>query len=278
MSYCGKSCEECVCREKGHESCETCGFKLDCSMLRFCHREPEERIRREEVRQRDLSEIAQRLPILRRWLWLLLWMMAVNVALASIGVAAQYVPVLEWPAKILGWLYNLAYVFILMKLSSAEKRYKTAGMFCLIESVFSVVLSFIPRYNDVTDSLNMVVQSKPDENAWYTLVRLLSLIPAILYMYYLFKAHSEALVGIDNDLSEKWERLWKWHVYALAAIPIGLVVTFIWILAGLTVLGALFAVATLAAMLSFVVFEILRWVYLYRSARVCRDTVVERIT
>lgn len=293
MSYCGKNCEECTyreelscvgctmgpgaaggdcalakcCREKGHESCETCGFKPDCGPLRFRHREPEERGRREAARQRDLSEIAQRLPILRRWLWVLFWMWIPAIIFGVIGGISQVIPVLEWPSNILGWLYSLAYAFILLKLSAAEKKYKKAGMFYLIEAAFEVALLFIPRYNDTATSLDVVIQDRPDQNIWYLLVKAVALIPGLLSVYYMYKAHSEAMAGIDNDLSQKWEKLWKWWVYGLVSVPVSSLLVCIYI-------GVLLL---LADIIMFLVLAILQCVYLYRSARACRDTVVERI-
>ena len=82
---------------------------------------------------------------------------------------------------------------------------------------------------------------------------LLSVIVSIIGLvgeYYEFKAHSAALMGVDYELSEKWESLWKWYMWSMIAVIAGIVIVFIPVIGALTVLvGAIGLIATSIAKL-----------------------------
>ena len=90
-TYCGKSCEECTkkeqlncsgcktgpgrqfggdcelakcVRDKGHETCDTCGFKGNCGTLRIRDSMPDYRIRKIEAGEQRKAAIAKRAPVL----------------------------------------------------------------------------------------------------------------------------------------------------------------------------------------------------------------------
>lgn len=94
-TYCGKSCVDCTQKEslncpgckagpgrqfggdcelakcvrvKGHETCDTCGFKGNCGTLRSRDRMPDYRIRKIEQEEMRKAAIAKRAPILGKWL------------------------------------------------------------------------------------------------------------------------------------------------------------------------------------------------------------------
>ena len=100
-TYCGKSCEECTkkeqlncsgcktgpgrqfggdcelakcVRDKGHETCETCGFKGNCGTLRSRESMPDYRIRKIESEKMRKAAIAKRAPVLGKWLWIIFWL------------------------------------------------------------------------------------------------------------------------------------------------------------------------------------------------------------
>ena len=100
-TYCGKICSECTrkeilncpgckegpgrqydgdcelakcCRDKGHEVCDTCGFKGNCGTLRSKDQQPDYRKRKIEAELRQKQEVAKRAPFLGKWLWVLFWL------------------------------------------------------------------------------------------------------------------------------------------------------------------------------------------------------------
>ena len=71
----GGACELAKCvRDKGHETCETCGFKGSCGTLRSRDSMPDYRRRKIEAEETRKAAIAKRAPVLDKWLWILFWL------------------------------------------------------------------------------------------------------------------------------------------------------------------------------------------------------------
>ena len=87
--------------------------------------------------------------------------------------------------------------------------------------------------------------------------------PYFVGEYNEYMTHSAVLMGLDDDLSSKWETLWKWYIGLFLGIIGCIVVMLIFPLLGaLAVFGAIIGVA---------VVSILKLVYLYRTAKVFRE-------
>ena len=135
-TYCGKSCAECAkkeqldcsgcktspgrqfggdcelakcVRDKGHETCETCGFKGNCGTLRSRESIPDYRIRKIETEAMRKAAIAKRAPVLGKWLWIIFWL----VIPSSIGsimaheTTAKILPGLLMPGQIINAICSL---------------------------------------------------------------------------------------------------------------------------------------------------------------------------
>ena len=76
-------------------------------------------------------------------------------------------------------------------------------------------------------------------------------------------AHSAVLSGGDNELSEKWEVLWK--LYS------GLFLGMLGCIIVMLILPILGAIAILGCAIGTVVVSILKLVYLYRTAKIFRE-------
>lgn len=270
-NYCGKDCAACTykeqlgcpgcaagpgkrfrgtcdlakcCQEKGHRTCETCQIISHCGVYRGRERIPENRIKRREAEQARLEALAQRAPGLYKWLSILFWLV-IPSALAGIlttDVLVQAIPALQLPGQILSFLCNLAYGGILLRLSREEGRYGTAGVVFIISGALSLL----------TDML------LGGHRGW---VLVISIVTAILSMwgeYNEFMGHAGTLADADGELSEKWEKLWKWNI----GITLSMLVSTI--LAGLAPL--LMLLVLLAASIGMMVVDILKLVYLYRTA------------
>ena len=176
-TYCGKNCAECSKREelncqgckagpgrqfggdcelakcvrdKGHETCETCGFKGNCGTLRSRESMPDYRIRKIESEKMRKAAIAKRAPVLGKWLWIIFWL----VIPSSIGsimaheTTAKILPGLFMPGQIINAICSLIYGAILLKLGSEEDRYRTAGICALIAGVSSALAAMINGGSD----------------------------------------------------------------------------------------------------------------------------------
>ena len=80
---------------------------------------------------------------------------------------------------------------------------------------------------------------------------------------------AEALDGVDDELAEKWRKLWKWNIGLLGALFCCL---FLVLVSGL--LGALVLIAVSIAI---VVVAVLKLVYLYRTAQVFRRYAAQKM-
>lgn len=277
-TYCGKSCAECTKKEqlncsgcktgpgrqfggdcelakcirsKGHETCDTCGFKGNCGTLRSRDSMPDYRIRKIEAEEMRKAAIAKRAPVLGKWLWIIFWLIIPSTigSLMANESTAKILPGLFMPGQIINAVCSLTYGAILLKLGSEEDRYRTAGICALIAGGVSAVVA--------------IITGSAEEATWTLLFTLPAAVVAMVGEYNEYMAHSAVLSGVDNELSEKWEVLWKWYI-GLFGVMIGSILVMLII----PILGAL---AILAAAIGTIVVSILKLVYLYHSAKIFRE-------
>ena len=273
-TYCGKTCADCAqkeqlnckgckygpgrrfggdCKiaqcvmEKGHETCDTCVFHENCSILRKCEDMPEDRLRRIETEAARKAEAAKRAPLLGKWLWIIFWLI-IPSSVASIltnQTVAQYLPGLNLPGEILNAVCCAVHGFSLLKLASTDERYKKAGIFILISGGISAVVAVVAG---ITGEV---------------LLTILAAVVALVGEYNEYMGHSAVLDGVDNELSEKWAALWKWYIVLFLGMFGCILVMLI-----LPILGAL---ALIGAAIGLVVVGIKKLVYLYRTAKLFRE-------
>lgn len=277
-TYCGKNCAECSKREelncqgckagpgrqfggdcelakcvrdKGHETCETCGFKGNCGTLRSRESMPDYRIRKIESEKMRKAAIAKRAPVLGKWLWIIFWLVIPSSigSIMSHETTAKILPGLFMPRQIINAICSLIYGAILLKLGSEEDRYRTAGICALIAGASS--------------ALAAMINGGSDGATWILIFTLPAAIVAIVGEYNEYMAHSAVLSGVDNELSEKWEVLWKWYIGLFAGIFGSILLMLI-----IPVLGA---IAVIGTTIGTVVVSILKLVYLYRTAKIFRE-------
>ena len=153
------------------------------------------------------------------------------------------------PGQIINAICSLTYGAILLKLGSEEDRYRTAGICALIAGGVSAVVAMITGTGE--------------EAAWTLLLTLPAAVVAMVGEYNEYMGHSAVLSGVDNELSEKWEVLWKWHIgLFLGMFGCIIVMLIIPILGAITILGC--AIGT-------IVVSILKLVYLYRTAKTFQE-------
>lgn len=280
-TYCGKSCVECPQKEllncpgckqgpgrrfngdcelaicvmdKGHETCGTCSFMSTCVKQRNCAGMPEERIRRREAEAARKAEMAGHAPVLGKWLWVLFWLIIPSsvASIMSNQTLVQYVPGLYLPGQILNAICSVAYGIFLLKLAPIENTYKKAGICVLITGAVSGVIAIVTGAAGLTQV-----------PTWTLLLSIPAIIVALVGEYYSFCAHADVLDGIDQELSEKWRKLWKWYIGVFLGLFGGIVIMLI-----LPIIGVL---ALLAAAIGIVVVGIQKLVYLYRTAKIFRE-------
>lgn len=277
-TYCGKSCAECAqkeglncpgcrpgpgrqfggdcelarcCRDKGHEVCETCGFKGNCGTLRSRESMPDHRRRTQEAEAQRRAAISQRAPDLGKWLWVIFWLV-IPSAVASVltnDTVVSMAPALKLPGSILQTACSIAYGVILLKLAVHEDRYRTSGICALVTGACCL--------------LTAVITGAGETPAWTLLFTLPAAIVALVGEYNEYMAHSGVLTGVDSELSDKWHKLWGWYILFMVALVLSLLLVMI-----IPILGLL---VTLASTIGISVVSILKLVYLYRTAKLFRE-------
>lgn len=277
-TYCGKTCAECTykeylqcpgcgngpgkryrascelarcCQSKGHESCDTCGFMRSCGTLRGRENIPESRKRERELEQVRKDALARRAPVLGKWLWFLFWLI-VPSSVASIMTqesVAEILPALYLPGQILSVVCSVVYGLILLRLASEEDHYRKAAIFLLVAGAVNAVVTVISLFDE--------------ESAWTMIISIPAAVAALFGEYNEYMGHSAVLYYVDQELSEKWSKLWKWYIGTFGALLGSILIVMIAPILGLLVL--------LAAAVGILVVSILKLVYLYRTAKLFRE-------
>ena len=138
---------------------------------------------------------------------------------------------------------------MLLKLGSEEDRYRTAGICALIAGVSS--------------ALAAMINGGSDGATWILIFMIPAAIVAIVGEYNEYMAHSAVLSGVDNELSEKWEVLWKWYI--------GLFLGMFGCIIVMLIIPILGAIAIIGCAIGTIVVGILKLVYLYRTAKIFRE-------
>lgn len=277
-TYCGKSCSACAqkeqlncpgckagpgrrfdgdcdlakcCQEKGHEVCDTCGYKESCGTLRSREHQSDYRKRKIEVEQKRKEEIANRAPVLGKWLWVLFWLVVPATVAGVMGndFVMNVSPRTYMAGQILSGICSIIYGAILLRLSSEEDRYRTAAVCTLISAAVSVLV--------------VMITGAAQAPTWSLVITLPAAIVALVGEYNEYTAHSIVLTGVSNELSEKWTALWKWYIGCLLAMMVSIALTVIVPILGVIVL--------MASAIGGIVVSTLKLIYLYRTAKIFRE-------
>ena len=283
-TYCGKTCLDCAqreklscpgcktgpgrrlsgdcelarcCREKGHETCATCGYSGNCGTLRGRERIPEKRQRCLELEAARRTALLKRAPVLGKWLWVLFWLFipASVGALLSNENVVSLLPGLYMPGVILSGACSLVYAAILLRLSRVEETYKGAGICMLIGSAVGLLTAVLSGGGEMSGMLLLSIPAS---------------VVSIVGECKEYTAHSYVLADGDNVLAERWSTLRKWYIGAFCGTLGAVVLAFM-----LPLLGAVLLLASAVVLL---VVSIVKLVYLYRTAKVfraCGDSAEE---
>ena len=197
------------------------------------------------------ADIARRAPVLGKWLWIIFWLIIPSTigSIMAHETTAKILPGLVMPGQIINAICSLTYGAILLKLGSEEDRYRTAGICALIAGGVSAVVA--------------IITVAAEEATWTLLFTLPAAVVAMVGEYNEYMAHSTVLSGVDNELSEKWEVLWKWYI--------GLFLGMFGCIIVMLIIPILGAIAILGCAIGTVVVGIMKLVYLYRTAKIFRE-------
>lgn len=262
-TYCGKSCQTCgyradtgcrgcleeasrecklalCCRQKGHETCQSCTYNTQCGMYRGKDTAPQFRLAQKKAELEYHQEMKRKGSYMAPKLWIMFWIFIPN-AIAS--VIQEWIPGWQTFGQLLAVACTVVYGILLLKLVCHEEKYRPAGVLNLVLAALNVGVIFV------------------NHEALALLMSVVVAVVAMLGCYYEFNAHADVLEGADNLLSEQWRKLWKWMLGATIALVVGVVFT-------IMLIGVL---VVLAAAIAMVVISVMHLVYLYRTARTFQD-------
>lgn len=235
QNYCGKNCEICTykeelvcsgcqsgpgrvisgdcklarcCRDKGHETCETCGHKRNCGIWLDKESIPKQRLERRNEEQEQQEVLECRAPFLAKWLTVLFWLVVPNFisSLLTGEKIVATVPELERIGELIQMVSSVAHAAILLWMAKEHKVYRLAGLLGLGTVVVEVIY-FELKLSNLGLGLLFI---------------LLELALVLASANYEYKAHAEMILPVDGNLSEQWDMIWNWQLYATIAFAVSL--------------------------------------------------------
>jgi len=237
ISYC--------CRQKGRSDCFSCEVKTNCVNWNCRETMPEYRKQWNAARAAEKIYIAQHAPVMAKCfttLFIAILISNISFPFTSIGLF-QTNPLLFILCSVCSCLSYFIYAFVLFRLSVIYKRYSYAGLCADIIAIHHLL---------------EIVLFQNDSTAWFGLLSLITYAAMMVEGYHFFKATSEALNGVDDDLSAKWSRLWKWYKCSM----IGPLASFILIL--IPILGFL---VLAASMIGIFAVYIIKLIYVFKTVK-----------
>lgn len=272
-TYCGKNCDECTyreelfctgcqsgsgrmvggdcklatcCRDKGHETCETCELKRNCGTWLDKGNIPKQRMERRQEEKEKQALIERRAPFLGKWLRILFW-----ITIASLGInfmtdntSAASIPALRMAGQICSYLCQFFIIYVLFVISKEHHYFRNAAILTAICFAINILVVFIT-----------------EEQIWLLLlITLFQVAMALLADYYEYKANAEVVLVVDGRISEQWDNFWTWMLYSSIGVAASLLLVFL-----IPGLGAILSVVSSVAL---IIARIKKLFCLYRSAEV----------
>jgi len=150
---------------------------------------------------------------------------------------------------VLDTLPMLVYAVTLVYMGKDCSSYKTAG-FCLLVSALLTLASSMFFEEEAIGSLLLTVPAA---------------VLSLVAVYVEIQGHAEMMVGIDDELSTKWEELWKLMMIAYIVLICSMVL--------IVIIPTVGAIVTIAGAIAVLVAEIRKVVYLYKMDNTIRRLV-----
>lgn len=184
------------------------------------------------------------------WLMILFWLFIPNT-IASILSSERIVTShdLLIVGNIISFIASIAYGLILLKISSKEEKYRIAGYCFLVTSVADAFKLILIAASGASEDVGGFL-------VFEFIISLVSLIAGLIGTNSEFTGHSNVLEGVDDELSEKWLRLWKWYIGSLIAMLCSIILVFF--IGMLLIIGAIIVI--------FIV-SIMKIVYIYQTSK-----------
>lgn len=271
-TYCGKDCTVCTrkeelncsgcksvkdcelascCRNKGHQTCDTCQHNNTCGTLRRKDALAQIRLDKRNFEIERIKQKNEKVPFYAKHYWILFWLVVPSViaSIMTLEPIVAVVPIFNVLGELLNLACQLIYGYILIKLSVENERFHTAGLCLIVVTILSSILAWLTNGND--------------EASWKIIIQIPLAITSVIASYNEYTGHSEILTPYNPILADKWTTLWKWEIMTIG-LTFGSIV--------ITLLIPLIGVLTLfAGLIGGIVVAVSKLVYLYQTSTLFKN-------
>lgn len=245
----GCSCEiaKC-CWRKGHSDCQTCQLRTGCDHYAQRYQMAGNRLSSLRAEAQVKQEADQRATLMVKWYWILFWLVIPSTIASIMNMDSfkETAPGVYLIGGVLSAVTTLTYGIVLQRMRKADEKYFNAGC-CKV----------------VVGGLNLLRVLFMDGMSFLSVTAILvSAVVAVCAVHEEYTAHSDALSGVDNDLSEKWLVLRKAYIILLSCTLGSIVLAIFAPVLGLLIL--------LGSTIGLAVEDIVALVFLYRSGKALR--------
>lgn len=277
-SYCGKICAECMrkeelncngckewqsscnefceiakcCKSKFHDACETCGNVNVCSKYSQRNNVPDNVLNLQRIAEAEKTKIALHAPILKKCFSVMFWLIIPQLTASFLSLENVNYPItVNIIGVIIIFACALIYGLMLIKAAQINDDYRLSAIVIIISGALAAISSILQITRQIGNA------------------SLLLTIPAAILTligeYREFHTHADVIEKYDNEISDKWRKLWKLEAISIAASVGGVVFIII-----APVLGLLIV---LAGMILTIVVGVKKLIYLYKSAEVFKNFI-----
>ncbi|MBQ7346171.1 MAG: hypothetical protein IJW45_08965 [Oscillospiraceae bacterium] len=191
-----------------------------------------------------MDQRRKELPPLVRCLTFLFWL-TIATSVISLLANEMFFPEYRVQLVFLSAISMFAYSLVLLALSKICDGYRIAGVCGLVFTALDLIA-------DLNEGIELV---------WIFL--LAAAIFGFFMEYQEYLAHADAVEEYDSAVAEQWRSLWLWKLWVtIASIASVFLALFTQFLA---------AMVLFAATIAGIIISVIHMVYLYRTARVCRN-------
>lgn len=256
-SWLGNDCDIAQCaRDKGCATCLGCDSEKTCILCAGASVMPERRKQRAAAKEAGQALRRQRKDV-GKWLWIYFWMLipSLIVSFMTNNTIVQALPGLKFPGEILSILVSVAQCVLLFLLAKEEKNYGYAAW----AVVGLVVIGAV--------TLPLSEEALRDLPVLSALLLMGAAVLEAAVVFYECKGSMTVLIGVDDSLAEKWQKLWKRYWVVVAVLLVGSLVAMMQSVF-MAVIGLL---AMLVAAIGLIVVGTQRLIYLYKTAALFRE-------
>ena len=260
-SWLGNDCDIAQCaRDKGCATCLGCDSEKTCILCAGASVMPERRKQRAAAKEAGQALRRQHKNV-GKWLWIYFWMLIPTFIAAFLtnNSVVQVLPGLKFPGEILSILVSVAQCVLLFLLAKEEKNYGYAAWAMVPVIVISVPdVIYHAGYFKTSPSLTHIL----------AIMSLLAAASTAVMSYFECKANRKVLTDVDARLSEKWRKLWgQYRIAWILLFASGALV-----LIRITAVKVLGGMVLVAANIGMIVVGIQRLIYLYKTAKLFRES------